>query len=393
MLKKKIKYNFLILILLILENKQNKMKFYYYSKIIIYKGKKIFKHKLLNDYLSKISNKFKSDKDDERKKFHKYYYLAHYNQDIGVQSELKAKIFREISKIKNQIITKMEILFLSHNINFGNSLITVNNAIFLCEIIGCHKIVLSRNNLIRKWLIQNNIFIRKSNITIMQGSNIDCKLNNILCIYENSWDTLYPKVIIPIVRTDLIKKEILRNLPKIDIQPDSLYIHIRGGDIFKPSPLRFYAQPPLCFYEKIIKNNNFKNIFIVSMDTLNIVVNTLTTKYKNIIFNKHNLEYDIALLCYAYKIVLSVSSFSISAIKLNDNLEDIWEYDIMRLNQKLLFLHHHLFKFNIKYKIHTMRPSDIYASKMFTWKGTNEQIKLMIEENCPNDFVLTDVNK
>jgi len=121
-------------------------------------------------------------------------------------------------------------------------------------------------------------------------------------------------------------------------------------------------------------------------------VNVLTEKYKNIIHNKNNLEFDISLLCHAFHIALSVSSFVISAIKINDNLKDIWEFDIMRLSEKLLFLHHHLFKFKIQYKIYTMRPSDIYSSKMFYWQKSPEQIKLMLEDNCPYDFILTEPN-
>ena len=87
-----------------------------------------------------------------------------------------------------------------------------------------------------------------------------------------------------------------------------------------------------------------------------------------------------------------MSSFALSAIKFNDNLKNIWEYDMMKLTQKIIFLHHHIYKYPIKYKIHTMRPSDYYNSKMFSWKRTPEQIKLMIEENCPYDFVLTKLN-
>ena len=101
------------------------------------------------------------------------------------------------------------------------------------------------------------------------------------------------------------------------------------------------------------------------------------------------MEYDIALLSNAYNIVLSVSSFALSAIKLNDKLKDLWEYDLMRLSEKFLFLHHHLFKFSIKYKIHTMNPSYEYISKMFLWKGSPEQIKLMLNDKCPFNFTIT----
>ena len=59
----------------------------------------------------------------------------------------------------------------------------------------------------------------------------------------------------------------------------------------------------------------------------------------------------------------------------------------MRLSEKFLFLHHDFYKFKIKYNIHTMKPSNIYKIKMFSWKMSPEQIKLMIEDKCPYDFV------
>ena len=173
--------------------------------------------------------------------------------------------------------------------------------------------------------------IEKFNITIYQDSNVDCKNINIFCFYENSFDPFYPKVILPKIRIESIKEELLNNLPKVVIDPEALYIHIRGGDIFKSYFLEYYSQPPLCFYENLINYKNFSKIYIVSMDNANVVVNILTEKYKNIIHRINNLEYDISLLSHAFHIALSVSSFVISAIKLNDNLKDIWEYDIMRL--------------------------------------------------------------
>ena len=115
-------------------------------------------------------------------------------------------------------------------------------------------------------------------------------------------------------------------------------------------------------------------------------------KYKNIIFNENRYEYDISLLINAYNIVTSVSSFVISTIKLNNNLKDLWEYDINRLSEKFFFLHHHLYKFDIKYKIHTMKPSEIYAHKMFKWRKSSSQLKLMLEEKCPYDFEITKQN-
>ena len=43
----------------------------------------------------------------------------------------------------------------------------------------------------------------------------------------------------------------------------------------------------------------------------------------------------------------------------------------------------------INYTIHTMRPSNKYLSEMFVWNYSDEQIKLMLEDNCPYDFIIT----
>ena len=92
------------------------------------------------------------------------------------------------------------------------------------------------------------------------------------------------------------------------------------------------------------------------------------------------------MLAHAFNVVLSVSSFSLSSIKINNNLKNIWEYDIIRLSEKIHFLHHHFFKFKIRYTIHTMKPSNSYLSKMFSWKKSFEQVKLMLEDDCPYEF-------
>ena len=128
------------------------------------------------------------------------------------------------------------------------------------------------------------------------------------------------------------------------------------------------------------------------MDKKNIIVDALLNKYKQIIFQTHDYKYDLSLLIHAYNIALSVSSFAVSAIKFNDNLKDLWEYDLIRLSEKFLFLHHHLYKFDIKYKIHTMKPSDIYINKMFNWRNEQSQLDLIIKDKCTYDFVITKPN-
>ena len=113
-----------------------------FSNEINYKGEIISKEKLLNDYLSKISNEFRIEKEYEKKMFNQYFYLADYSNIPIIKTKLKKEFLKVISKKKNQTITELDVFFLSRIYNFGNNLLTINNAIFYCEIVGCHNIVL-----------------------------------------------------------------------------------------------------------------------------------------------------------------------------------------------------------------------------------------------------------
>ena len=193
-----------------------------------------------------------------------------------IKDNYKNQFFDFFSKIKKKPINKIETIFVSHSCNFGNCIIMLNNIIFYCEVIGCHKIILDKNKNNLKGLIKNQIYITQLNITIFLGSNIDCNNDNILCQRYRQWNILYPTFIKPQIRTQYIKEEIIINLPQVNIDPDELYIHIRGGDAFSSNPSPLYPQPPLCFYEKIIKNNKLKKIHILSMDKRNPVLNALS---------------------------------------------------------------------------------------------------------------------
>ena len=282
-------------------------------------------------------------------------------------------------------MNKVEKFFSKVDRNFGNSLYAINNIIFYCEIVGCHEIIINTPH----FLIRNQIYIKKLNITIIPGSGVNCEDEFTLC----NWIPSFPIFIKPQIRIQYLKEEILKNLPKVNYDPNALYLNIRGGgDIFIPKPHPHYSQPPLCFYEKIINNNKFKNIYIISNDKKNIVLEALINKYNNIIFRHDNYKSDISSLVHAVNVAAPVSSFFFASIKLNDNLKNLWEYDIYKLDEKFFWLHHHLYKFDIKYKIYTMKPSDVYINQMYTWRFSESQLKLMIEDKCPYDFILTKPN-
>ena len=349
---------------------------------IIFKGSKILKTQLLSDYFSRVSME-ERNASNENILLDNYLNLSDSNEPKE-KSKIKNQFLNYFSQLKNKTVNKVETIFLDEIGNFGNNLININNMISYCEIIGCHSIIINSP----KSLLSHTVYIEKLNIKIIPGSQVNCEDEFTVC-HVQFFDQ---KFVHSQVRLHYLREEIIRNIPKVNSDPNALYINLRGGDIFTVSIHPHYSQPPLCFYEKIINNNKFKNIYIISNDRGNVVLDALMNKYNNIVFNHDNYQTDLALLINASNVVASVSSFFYTAIKFNENLKQLWEYDINKLIEKFVWLHHHIYKFDIKYKIYTMKPSDIYFDKMFNWRNSQNQLKLMIEDKCPYDFVLKNPN-
>ena len=360
----------------------------------------------------------------------------------------KKDILKKFSENMMENIVPNMTIYLDMKFNFGNQLLILNKLIFYCEIIGCKKIILERmNNL----YIENTIYDKEYNIEIevndmVDENSMDKAEDNFVHDenfnfndeYDNDGDNqnnINQNIIISNDHNNINKKddnkdekkkekiyylskldncfyfttynirvenkfhifknEILKNLPKIKINKEDLYIHIRGSDIFQnrnPDYAPDYGQPPLCFYKKILKAFKFRKVYIISSDKENPVINELLNKNKNIIFRFNTIDIDIASLAYAYNIVGSISSFLISIIKLNNNLKNFWEYDRYLVRLGIPHLHHSLYNFTRKYTIYRMKPSKIYKNQMIIWQGSNDQLKIMLNDTCPNDFTIIKPN-
>ena len=204
----------------------------------------------------------------------------------------------------------------------------MNKILFYCEIIGCKTIILDENKF---WLIKNQIIYGKYNISIKVG-----KFNNDSSLYYNSMDIFFTFFYIkPEVRIGLIRNEIIRNLNEVNANKEDLYIHIRSGDIFDyaHSP---YAQPPFCFYRKILNNYKFNKVYLIAQDKKSPIIDKILNEYTNVIYKQNGLKEDISYLINAYNIVASISSFLVSIIQLNYNLENLFDYNIVNVKKFLL---------------------------------------------------------
>ena len=263
-------------------------------------------------------------------------------------------------------------------LNFGNQIKIINNAIFFCEILGCgHLILDSKPN----WFIKNRIIDKKYKLIIEVGKK-EKYINKNIYFDFSKFMYSYLKYIKPEFKINLLKKEILRNIPKIKTNEKELYIFIRSGDIFI-RPHYLYAQPPLCFYEKIIKGNKYKKILLISKNKNNPVINYLLNNFSNIIYNQNSLKLDLGYLLYAYNLVGGFSTIIYTMIRFNDNLKNFWEYNV-----NIPSVHYAYYKLKNRFTIYKMRPSNNYKKKMKYFFGYKEQINLMITEKCLNNFII-----
>ena len=352
------------------------------------------KTKIINEYLSSIPEKYKDSKNNERPRLEKYFSLKVLSKNLNESSDLKAKEellekFKGLSYSKNY--SSLKAIFVLKPVHFGNGLVKLNNLIYYCEVLGYKNIYLNSEF---NWFIKEPIITDKINIRIINKSEVNCLDNNILCFTLNqAYNILFYPINIKVeIRLNLIKDEIRRNLPQIKTDKNDLYIHIRSGSIFSWDFNPFYSQPPLCFYQKIINDFKFKKIYIIAEENNNPVINKIIEEYPNIIYEKNSLENDISSLTFAYNLVGSISSFVQGILKITDNLENYWEYDIYRMSEKFGHLHVDIYDFDKKFKIYKMKPSDIYKSEMFLWSKDENKLKLMIEDKCTYDFEIIEPN-
>ena len=189
----------------------------------------------------------------------------------------KKQLLELISKSLGQNITSVKSIFLSHKYFFGNQILILNDIIFVCEILRCRRIILDKRYF---WYIKNKIIDRKFKRIIEIGDIRDYLhtstiIDKTFSFYQKFCEN----------RLNILRNEILSNLPKVITKPNELYIYIRSsysGSIYNP----IYFQPPLCYYKTILNNFNFINVNLIGKDKTNKMVDLLLNHFKFIFFKK-----------------------------------------------------------------------------------------------------------
>ena len=306
------------------------------------------KKSLLNDYISIMFSEYEMEYLEESLFLANLLSFINFTEvsNDTVKNNLKMELINQLQVgYIGKNFSKIQTIYLNKAFKFGNSMILLNNILYYSEILNISKIYLNSD---MNWPLKNNVTLDGINITLISPSNIDFINENIISF--NPILVYSQRVIRPEIRINKLKNEIFKNLPKIHIDTNDLYIHIRGGDIFncKKCKDKNYSQPPLCFYQKIITNFKFKNIYIISEDKRNPIITPLINQFNKIILTQNLIQTDIAIISNAYNLVGSMSSFLISLVIINENLKNFWEYDNYRLTEKYLHLHPQIYENEIK---------------------------------------------
>jgi hypothetical protein len=216
----------------------------------------------------------------------------------------------------------------------GNNLTQLINVIDFCE---RNKYVFVQNNTIYTHATKGPIY---DGLTEFEGPRKDLHAfiqNFVVNFTDNVNELSTNKIVgmfydpdIPVLnsrKSEILRKYILPNF-KYNNSPldnDTLVIHIRSGDIMKEGCHGFYVQPPFSFYKKVIDENNFKKIIIVTEpDKKNPAIQMLLESYSNISIQSTNLYDDVSCILNAKHLICnSQGTFGHMLALLSPNIKNI----------------------------------------------------------------------
>ena len=295
----------------------------------------------------------------------------------------KGQLLKLLSINVGKNISSVKSIFLSQKSNFENLIMTINNAIYYCETLLCKYIILDNKYY---WFIKKKIKYKKKKIIIKNDDINNFKGSKL--IIDKTYNLLNLSSFIKAdLKINIIKKEILTNLPKVITNQSELYIYIKSEYYFQKSN-KFYIHPPYCFYQNILNNyniSNISNINIISKFKNDPIANKIINEYKNknIIYKSLNLKYMISYLVNAYYLVGASSEFLNIIIILNENLLSFWKYEFLEENR---------FDFNNKKMIiFKMLASKKYKNLLINSDDIFSDIYFILNFKCENNFTI--INK
>lgn len=267
-----------------------------------------------------------------------------------------------------------ELVVVAEHGRFGNAFRQVIQALAVADLIGAREVVAKNIPLMLKgsWKITDSLTLthdsllrpkvaRKARLVLAGDFFVLPRLPVDLSSYD--FHSLQEK---------LSEAYGLGDLQALD--PQTLVIHIRSGDVFSENPHGAMAQPPLGFYIRAIEIANPDKVVVVFEDDRNPVIagliNFLRERELPYLLSSSSLREDLFVLLSASQLVLSTGSFGPAVIALSPHLQFLY-----------LFGQPTPLRFNTKKPsrvCHLEEPSGEYVNQMSPWKNSEVQRDLMM---------------
>lgn len=165
-------------------------------------------------------------------------------------------------------------------------------------------------------------------------------------------------------------KPIIKYAYNIPFEPDfenSLFVHIRSGDIFSnPTPNNWYTQPPYDYYKLIFSLETDKQIVVLYEDELNPVVKRLKENYPQAKFYSLTFLTTICIFLNAKHVVVGNGTFIPAVLCMNDSYITAYSPNVIPFLNNIWTTEHGKCR-------HVKLPNYITE-----WKNTEEQRKFML---------------
>lgn len=311
------------------------------------------------------------DYEDSLEKTHATIGHRPYPKDLNATKNLLAEIIGR-ENVENGTL-KYPSIFVKKYSRLGNNILQVSNSIYLAEVFNISTIYITMN-----LCFINNTITTSRGIQIIP---VDKKPEKALSLKRSLFRLTYKGFYCPEDRVYEFAGETLKSIPKVKVDDNALYIHIRSGDIFKKNPNRHYGQPPLCFYEGIIRKWGFKKVYILTEDRKNPGIDKLVRRYgaKLIITDVFRA---MGYVLNAKNLAISFGTFVPSLLKLvpEDPERRIFRYGNNFSYDRVLWN-----------KFFYTEISENYWNGLLkgNWNNTDEQREMMLNETCGDEWKIS----
>lgn len=206
---------------------------------------------------------------------------------------------------------------------FGNNILQMIHAIHIAETFGIRVIRFNFDHFTTNVLYVNS----NTKSSLYKDVRIVDKF-----YYETNNLRLFPGLL-PMTETDRNRiactylKPILKHVQPSSFLPDyenTLFVHIRSGDVFSEKIHAAYIQPPVDYYRLIFSLEKSKQIVVIYEDEKNPVVNVLREQYPHILFYTLPLLETISVFLHAKYAAIGFGTFIPSILSMNMNCEKVY---------------------------------------------------------------------